>query len=520
MCNAIDWAVSGHSGNPENDPDKVLVITMLELKDYTGMFERSPVAQAVIDRDLRILVVNESFCRLMGYGRDRLIGMKFTDFKTNGMVKYLTDTGDSCSAAVSKKSDLVFESHFETPSGVHYMLQSCQPVLDEKGDVAYIYNSYADITKIEKNRAYMGSEVDEFIKVYDKMGSGDLTVGYTVEKPSDSDLFDTFNILSKLRTSVRGIISNLQVNIRTVNKMMENLTASAETASNSVDDATKSIQQIANDAQKVSENAEKASHGIEQISQAMQDMSASVEEITSSMESVSVLSKETNDLSRSGADLAGRAEESMKEISESSERVYVIVSDVEKQMGEISKIVVLIRELANQTNLLALNAAIEAARAGDAGRGFAVVATEVKSLAQESRNSAERIEEMIGNLKKNTQNASIAMGESKRIVDQGSRMVEETLQSFNKIAASIEKVAMSAAEVAAATQEQAATTEEITASVHEVSTLIAHTVKESADAASATEESFSALEEISAVVRNVSSLANEALKENQKFRVD
>ena len=72
-----------------------------------------------------------------------------------------------------------------------------------------------------------------------------------------------------------------------------------------------------------------------------------------------------------------------------------LLPDVEKQMGEISKIVLLIREIANQTNLLALNAAIEAARAGDTGRGFAVVATEVKSLAEEWGKSAEQIEEMI-----------------------------------------------------------------------------------------------------------------------------
>ena len=178
----------------------------------------------------------------------------------------------------------------------------------------------------------------------------------------------------------------------------------------------KEFNQIAKNAGKVSENAEKASQGVDQISKAMQDMSAAVEEITSSMESVSNLSKQTNDLSQSGAALAGKAEKSMGEISASSAKVYEIVSDVEKQMGEISKIVVLIRELANQTNLLALNAAIEAARAGDAGRGFAVVATEVKSLAQESRNSAERIEEMIGNLEKEHPERLLRDGRIKRVL--------------------------------------------------------------------------------------------------------
>lgn len=54
-----------------------------------------------------------------------------------------------------------------------------------------------------------------------------------------------------------------------------------------------------------------------------------------------------------------------------------------------------IDRVASQTNLLALNATIEAVRAGEAGRGFAVVATEVKKLANDTRASLGRTEEVI-----------------------------------------------------------------------------------------------------------------------------
>jgi methyl-accepting chemotaxis protein len=492
---------------------------MIELKELNEMFEKNPLAQAVVDSNLNIVMMNDAFIKLIGYGRDCLLNMPFTELRTKNLIKYLNDSGESVSDAFNQRRTTVGQSTFDTPSGVHIVVRTNIPLLDEKGAVAFVYVTYNEVTKIVRNQDYMAKEIDELSKIYAIMAKGDLTPRYEITKP-DADTKETYDQICKLRDAVRGIIVNLEKNIADVNSRMLNLTSTAENATSSIGDASKSVTQIAKNAGKVSENAEKAAQGVDQISKAMQDMSAAIEEITSSMESVSGLSKETNDLSHNGAKLAQNAEKSMGEISVSSAHVYDIVSDVEKQMSEISKIVILIRELANQTNLLALNAAIEAARAGEAGRGFAVVATEVKSLAQESRNSAERIEEMISSLTKSTQNASQAMAEAKTVVEQGAKMVTETLQSFNSIASAVDKVAKSASEVAAATEEQAATTEEITASITEVANLVDMTAKEAGDAAAATEESSAALDEITRMVETVNTVAIEAMEANKKFKVD
>ncbi|GAB6284487.1 MAG: hypothetical protein STSR0009_06870 [Methanoregula sp.] len=492
---------------------------MVELKELSEMFEKNPLAQVVVDRDLRIVMMNIAFCKLVGFGAEHLMNMPFTDFRSKGLIRYLKDSGESVADAVNQKRTTVGQSTFETPSGIHVVLRTNIPLLDNNNAINYVYITYNEITKIVKTQEYMEHEVSEMSKIYAIMAKGDLTPRYKLTEP-DEDTRATYDQIALLRDAVRGIVGALQVNIGDVNSRMQNLTSTADNAAHSIEDASKGVAQIAKNAGKVSENAEHAAQGVDQIGKAMQDMSAAVEEITSSMDSVSNLSRETNDLSHNGAKLAGQAEKSMGEISTSSAKVYEIVSDVEKQMGEISKIVLLIRELANQTNLLALNAAIEAARAGDAGRGFAVVATEVKSLAQESRNSAERIEEMIGTLKKSTQNASTAMSDAKKIVEQGAKMVTETVQSFHSIAAAVDKVARSASEVAAATEEQAATTEEITASVTEVARLVDMTAKEAGDAAAATEESSAALDEITRMVGTVNTVAIEALEANKKFKVN
>ncbi|MGA2918186.1 methyl-accepting chemotaxis protein [Methanoregula sp.] len=491
---------------------------MIELKEYELMFEYNPLAQVIIDRDLKFIKVNSAFVKLFGISADRLLAMKITDLRSQGLLKYLKDTGKSYTDAITQKKRTFGESTIEAPTGIHVVQRANIPILDGKGEVTHVYITYHDVTRIVKSQEFMAHEVDELSKAYSKMAEGDLTVRYEITKP-DEDTRETYEQIVKLRDAVRGIVINLEKNINDVNKQMTNLTTTADNAATSVEDASKSVNQIAKNASVVSENAQKASEGVEQMSKAMQDMSAAVEEITSSMESVSSQANTANASAKSGAILADNVNKDMTEITSSTNNVYGIVKDIEKQMHDIGKIIVLIRDLASQTNLLALNAAIEAARAGEHGRGFAVVASEVKSLAQESRSSAEKIEEMITQLNLATKRATDAMEGSKVLVNKGFTESQQALEAFRQIQKAAETVANSASEVAAATEEQAATTEEITASVHEVANLIEQTAKEAGDAAAASEESAAAIDEITRMIQTVNNTAVQAMEANKRFKV-
>jgi len=492
---------------------------MLEESEFELIFEKNPLAQAIVDSQFRFIMVNEGFVRMIGYSKERLLTMKITDLRAQNLIKYLKDYGETFTDCVNQKRMTVGGSTWESPSGKFVVKRTNIPILDQSGSVKYVYIAYNDLTAEVKNQEYMGHEIDELSKIYARMAEGDLTPRYKITEP-DADTKETYEQLVRLRDAVRGIIGNLQINIKDVNKRMQELNSTADAATRSMQDASIGISQVAKNASNVSEKSVKVSQNIDEILKAMQDMSAAVEEVASSMDSVSSQANGAKENAKTGTVLAENVNKGMKEITESSNNVYNVVKDIEKQMSEISKIIVLIRDIANQTNLLSLNAAIEAARAGEHGRGFAVVASEVKSLAQESRSSAEKIEDMIQNLNAATKKAIDAMEVSKTLVTKGLTASQEALSAFNNIQIAAETVAQGASDVASATEQQAATTEEITASAQEVAHLIDDTSKEASDAAAATEESASAIDEITRMIQNVNTVAHEALAANKKFKVE
>lgn len=201
------------------------------------------------------------------------------------------------------------------------------------------------------------------------------------------------------------------------------------------------------------------------------DASENLQENTLSMDkhmykSAEMLRNNVDTLNGIG-DTVNKFVESLREASESNQAL-------QSSSKKINVIIEYISGVFKQINLLALNASIEAARAGEAGRGFSVVATEIKKLADETKNSLSEIgqiiEEITGEIESSNRAVGIcsnkigdvqkAAGESVKAVSQIEGIIEELKNNLGNLTRVSENQARAAAEMREASQSIAVSVED------------------------------------------------------------
>ncbi len=218
----------------------------------------------------------------------------------------------------------------------------------------------------------------------------------------------------------------LQASAEEVARSMDYLFQSVEKTSASTTEMNASMNEM-------SERTEVLSGIGDEVLSFVSEMDSTVTELLSSSQSTADIAQQVREDARAGGEAVNRTVEGINVTHEITMSTARTIDELQRSVGEISRILTVIEEVANRTNLLSLNAAIIAAQAGEHGAGFTVVADEIRELAERTRGSTKEIGAIIKAVQTGSRQAVQKMHEGVAKVTDNVKLAEDAAQSLGKI---------------------------------------------------------------------------------------
>jgi methyl-accepting chemotaxis protein len=280
----------------------------------------------------------------------------------------------------------------------------------------------------------------------EQIGKGDLTAEIPALSRHDE--------VGMLARSINGMANDLREQISHVTEGTNVLSSSAVEISTTVAEVATSSAQTSSSMTEIMVTVEQ----LRQAAQRARDRAKSVAD--SAQESV-----KTSAAGRQATDDTIRMMRLIQEQMASIGETVVRLSDHTRAIGDIMTSV---QDLADQSNLLAVNASIEAARAGEHGKGFAVVAQEIKTLADQSRQSTLSVRSILEETRKWVGAVVMAAEQGGKAVEAGVRQSLVAGEAIEKLYGGVEDSAGAAHEIQATSDQQSAAIDQVSSGISSI----------------------------------------------------
>ncbi|TCP29653.1 methyl-accepting chemotaxis protein [Sphingomonas sp. BK235] len=299
-------------------------------------------------------------------------------------------------------------------------------------------------------------------------------------------------------------------------KNSSNIAKSAEEVASAAEELSSAVEEISRASTQVATALEQISRGAQQAAAATEQSSAAIGRLSGNAQTAS---EQTSQGAERGEQIAALLRDNKARIDAMMQGVAASVSAgrdsrdqiaaLEQVSRRIDKIVDAITTVSIQTNMLAVSGSVEAARAGEFGKGFAVVSTDIRNLARDSAENAERIKDTVKTIQ---DTIAVVRTDLREIADTAASEVDKGVA----IAAGLDRIALDVGAVVRGNHEISGATDRITAvlgesnvAVGQIAAAAQQALRAAGEASDAAAEQSRGAEQLAAAIEEIASLADE-----------
>ncbi|MFN7249704.1 MAG: methyl-accepting chemotaxis protein [Anaerobacillus sp.] len=357
---------------------------------------------------------------------------------------------------------------------------------------------------------YLTKPITKLTSQVQKVSQGDLTVD--IDVGSNDEVGVLTKSFQHMVNDLNKIIQGINYTANSILSSTKGLNSSAQQTGEQADQITISMVETASGINKQTVEAnsilDRMSNAVEQLELGQKQISRTVEDAqistNSALEGQQVMNEAVNQLS---------------DVIETVVFATDSIHNLSKRSQEIGGIVTVISDISNQTNLLALNAAIEAARAGDSGKGFAVVAQEVRKLAEQSQQAAEKIVILISDIQSETNDTVAAMEKNLASVNGQVELIKRGGNALDQIVDKVSATETNTKQVEAVFEKIRHDIGGVLAAIENISAIIQETSAVTEEVAASSEGQLIAIKEVVKQTSNISRLSSDLHNQVEKFKL-
>jgi methyl-accepting chemotaxis protein len=255
-------------------------------------------------------------------------------------------------------------------------------------------------------------------------------VGASADALAEGDFTEIIRVegsveVANMIKSINKAIVGLRLLVSRINEQASMLYSSGRELKNASNDNGRAAMEVARAMEVLTFGATEQTKQISQAVEHINTLAELVRKVSAEVQDVSSESENVAQSAKLGQKAAGDISQEIVKLYNTTKEVTTVINELNEASSEIGNITLVIHQIAEQTGLLALNASIEAARAGEHGKGFAVVAKETGKLAEQSKQSAKHISELIGKMKTRTDQAVSTISTGMTVAQSGKELAKK-----------------------------------------------------------------------------------------------